>query len=63
MEQKQDICPCCAGKNTIVAKQSGHGAIYRAKNLFGMGKALYHIVCLDCGTVIRSYIKDPQDWA
>ena len=63
MVQKQDICPHCGGRETLAAKQEGHGAIYPRKGIFSFGKTLHHVVCKDCGTVIRSYIEDPQDWA
>ena len=63
MVQKQDICPHCGGSETLVAQQAGHGAIYPRKRIFSLGKPLLHIVCKHCGTVIRSYIEDPQDWA
>ena len=63
MEQKQDICPYCGGGETLIAQQAGHGAIYPRKRIFSLGKPLLHIICKHCGTVIRSYIEDPQDWA
>jgi len=63
MVQNQDICPHCGSRDTMLCQQSGHGAIYPKKGLFSLGKPLRHIVCRDCGTVIRSYIEDPQDWA
>ena len=63
MVQKQDVCPHCGGRETLDAKQYGQGSIYPRKGIFSLGKPLYHIVCKDCGTIIRSYIEDPQSWA
>ena len=64
MLQKQDICPHCGGNDTMIGKQNGHGAIVPQKGWTVINaKALYHVICRNCGTVIRSYIEDPQDWA
>ena len=63
MEKNFDVCPFCGGTKTIEGVQSGYGKIFRSNKLLSFGKPLYHVICLDCGAVIRSYIKDPQDWA
>ena len=66
MEQKRDICPYCGGTETILGQHMGHRAdshIRRADKLMDMdAQTLYHVICLNCGTVIRSYIGRPQDW-
>ena len=64
MEQKKDICPHCGGTHTTLGKQNGHGSIMPLRSLISLdGQRLIHVICLDCGTVIRSYIEHPQDWA
>lgn len=50
-------CPFCNGTEFIEAKQSGYAAIG------GEGftsSILYHTVCRRCGSVVRSYVKDPE---
>ena len=62
MEQKKDICPHCGATKTIVGKQSGHGGITPESAWTILNaQPLYHVVCRSCGTVIRSYVKDPQE--
>ena len=63
MEEKRDkyvpVCPFCGGYEIIETYQDGYGAISAVKNKLG-GRALYHSVCRDCGSVLRSYVKDPE---
>lgn len=53
------VCPICGGTEMIEAAQSGYAAIYALSHWFG-GRALYHTVCRNCGTVVRSYVKEPE---
>ena len=64
MELKQDICPHCGGTETVIGKQFDRASVYR-ENAFMIlgGSPLFHVVCLDCGTVIRSYVKNPKTLA
>ena len=63
MEEKRDkyvqTCPFCGGYEIIVTFQDGYGAISAVKNKLG-GRALYHSVCRNCGSVVRSYVKEPE---
>ena len=52
-------CPVCGGTEMIEAYQSAYGSITAVDNAFG-GCSLYHSVCRNCGTVVRSYVKDPE---
>lgn len=52
-------CPFCGGTEVIESFQSAYGAVTGAENRFG-GVALYHSVCRKCGSVVRSYVKDPE---
>ena len=61
MVQKQDICPRCSGTETVEALSNA--AITKTRTILPRQKNLYHIICLNCGTVIRSYIEYPEDWA
>ena len=52
-------CPFCGGTEFIQTFQAGYGATVATSNKFG-GAALYHSVCRNCGSVVRSYVKDPE---
>lgn len=52
-------CPYCGGSEIITAYQSAYGAITAVSHKMG-GCALYHSVCRDCGSIVRSYVKDPE---
>lgn len=52
-------CPYCGGMEMIEALQGSYGAIYGVHHQLG-GCSLYHTVCRSCGSVVRSYVKDPE---
>ncbi len=52
-------CPYCGGTEVIESKASSYGAITAVDNMWG-GIVLYHSVCRGCGSVIRSYVKEPE---
>ena len=52
-------CPFCGGTEMIRTFQGGYGAISAESNKWG-GCTLYHSVCRRCGSVVRSYVKDPE---
>ena len=55
-------CPYCGGTETIIGKQAyGYASVTLASSkwLF-RGQILYHEICKNCGTVVRSYVEDPQ---
>ena len=52
-------CPFCGGTEMIETFQSAYGAISATNNKLG-GVPLYHAVCRRCGSVVRSYVKDPE---
>lgn len=53
------MCPYCSGTETIEAYQDGYGCVSAVNNVWG-GARIYHVICRDCGSVIRSYVKDPE---
>ena len=61
MEQMQQPCPYCGGREFVKGKQAGHGSVipYRGVLMLGSQK-LVHLICRGCGTVARSYIENPQ---
>lgn len=59
--EKTFTCPYCGGKKFVVGKQDGY-AVISPENALTILKSqkLYHEICLDCGTVVRSYVKKPE---
>ena len=61
MEEK---CPYCGGQEFVVGKQEGYATVSPAdKFLTFRSQALYHKICRSCGTVVKSYVKDPEKLA
>ena len=59
--EKKDKCCYCGNETFVIGRQSYQGALTPAeKKLTLKGQELYHVICLNCGTVIRSYVKNPQ---
>ncbi len=52
-------CPYCNGTEMIETFQTGYAAVTAKCNKLG-GVPLYHSVCRRCGSVVRSYVKDPE---
>ena len=52
-------CPYCGGTEMIETFQSAYGAVSATSHKLG-GVSLYHSVCRHCGSVVRSYVKDPE---
>ena len=52
-------CPYCGGTEMIEAFQSAYGAVAATSNKLG-GRTLYHSICAGCGSVVRSYVKEPE---
>lgn len=52
-------CPYCGGTEMTEAFQAAYGAVAATSNKLG-GRPLYHSICLRCGSVVRSYVKEPD---
>ena len=48
--------PYCRGTEVIGAYQSSVTAV---DNIWGVAN-LYHSICRNCGSVVRSYVKEPE---
>ena len=53
------VCPYCGGYEIIESFQTSYGAVTAVQNKLG-GCALYHSICRNCGSVVRSYVKEPE---
>lgn len=51
-------CPYCGCTDLVQARQGGYGAL--TGESIWVGCELYHDVCMRCGSVARSYVKDPR---
>ena len=62
MEHKQEICPHCGGTEMVKGTQRQHAKVfsYTVRPL-EHGQELIHIICKNCGTVVRSYVDYPED--
>lgn len=52
-------CPYCGGTEMLETYQDAYGAVTAKGNILG-GSARYHTVCRSCGSVLRSFVKDPE---
>ena len=43
----------------IESYQSSYGSVTAVSNKMG-GVGLYHSICRNCGSVVRSYVKEPE---
>lgn len=58
---KIEKCPYCGKQEFIEGIQSGYAAIAPANKVFTFKQqVLYHVICLNCGAVVKSYVKEPQ---
>lgn len=64
MNNEKTTCPYCGCTDIIVGKQAGYAAVIpeKEKTIFH-GQMLYHDICRQCGTIVRSYIKEPEKFA
>lgn len=53
-------CPYCGGTEVIEARHSGYGEISAVDSVWRCCP-LYHSVCRECGSVLRSYVKEPEE--
>lgn len=54
-------CPFCGNKEFVEGIQSGYATVGPAdKILTFKSQALFHVFCLNCGAVVKSYVKEPK---
>lgn len=58
--EKNLKCPYCGETEFVEGKQDGYGTVTPANKVLTLkSQDLYHVICLNCGTVVRSYVKEP----
>ena len=59
--QEKYVCPFCGNNREFVTgKQVNESNVVKNKVFTIGGQALYHIICLKCGTVVRSFVSHPE---
>lgn len=53
-------CPYCGGTEFALGEQSGFGGTVMAPAWKFAQTPIIHRVCLNCGTVVRSYVLKPE---
>lgn len=54
-------CPFCGCEEFVEGKQEGYASVAPAdKVLTFKSQVLYHVICLNCGAVVKSYVKNPR---
>lgn len=54
-------CPYCGNTEFVKGKQDAYAKIYPINKIFTLkSQALYHIICLNCGAVVKSYVNTPE---
>ena len=61
-EVKIEQCPYCGGEEFIETKLCSYGSAYliRTKHVLLHTASVYATVCRDCGSIVRSFIKNPE---
>lgn len=52
-------CPYCRGTEFGKGSQRGYAKIVTGAFDF-IGDNLYHIICSNCGSIVRSYVENPD---
>lgn len=58
-EVRISACPFCGGNEFIEAYQNGYATLTSTESGW-LGATLSFTICRDCGSVVRSYVKDPE---
>lgn len=54
-------CPYCGGTEFGEGRQRGHAKL--VTSTFALtGEDVYHTVCINCGSIVRSFIKGPENF-
>lgn len=57
----QEKCPYCGKQEFVSGKQECYGSVAPANKILSFkSQILYHIICLNCGAVVKSYVKEPK---
>lgn len=58
---KENKCPYCGCTEFIEGIQSGYASVSPANKIMTFkSQALYLKICLNCGSVVKCYVKNPK---
>lgn len=56
-------CPFCGNEKFVEVKQEAYASVRPAYKIMSLkSQTLYHKICLECGSVVQSYIRDPKQF-
>ena len=59
--EEQYKCPWCGCKDVVYGVQADRGKVRPANKItLNEGQVLIHVICKSCGTVLRSYVQNPE---
>lgn len=61
MQEKKEICPYCGQEKFVIGKQTGYATLKPNKRVSLKEETIYHKICLNCGTVVRSFVNNPKN--
>lgn len=62
--QEKYKCPWCGCEEVVYGVQTDRGRVKPAKPIsFDRGEKLIHVICKKCGTIVRSYVENPEKYA
>ena len=53
-------CPYCGETEMCKGWQWSYASVFPVNTKFRGGSAVVHIICANCGTIVRSYVKDVE---
>jgi hypothetical protein len=59
-ENNKELCPLCNNHELGWGRQSGEGKVYPTDAIFSNGSAIYHLICKECGHILRSKVEKPH---
>lgn len=57
---KKDVCKHCGGNSFVETKHGNEAVVHSINRLNSRKETLYHMICVDCGTIKRSYVKNAK---
>lgn len=57
----EEKCPYCGKQEFVEGKQEGYANIAPANKVWTFkSQTLYHLICLNCGAIVKSFVKNPK---
>ena len=60
--QEKYKCPWCGSDKMVYGVQTDRGRVKPAKKVtLSAGENVIHVICKECGTIVRSYVEHPEN--